>query len=226
MGKESGALPMKILALEFSSPIRSVAIAAEGQVRGQVAEQCGRETHAFALIASALRQARVARNEIDCVAVGLGPGSYAGIRIAIAIAQGWQAADGTRLLGISSAEVVAAQAAHLGRSEVLVIHDSGKQQLFGARYEVSIMDRPRLMEPFRLLTAAECAQADQTGLAFRMDVLPEMQTPGGCPLYPRADGLARVALQSNSYVTAERLEAIYVRNAEFVKALPPRFVGV
>src|SRR5258708_1278026 len=105
---------MKILALEFSSPIRSVAVCAGGRWRGQAGEPGGGGKHPFALIDSALERAGVSRDEIECVAVGLGPGSYAGIRIAIAIAQGWQLANGVRLLGISSAEVVAAHAGQLG----------------------------------------------------------------------------------------------------------------
>ena len=109
---------MKILALEFSSPRRSVAVAVEGVTRGTAAEAGGRTTHAFAMIDSALAQAGWQREEIDCLAVGTGPGSYAGIRIAIAIAQGWQIARGVKLLGISSAEAVAARAGQSGRTNV------------------------------------------------------------------------------------------------------------
>jgi len=36
----------------------------------------------------ALKQAGLEREAIDCIAVGLGPGSYTGIRSAIALAQG------------------------------------------------------------------------------------------------------------------------------------------
>ena len=62
------------------------------------------------MIESALRQAGLEREEIECIAVGLGPGSYTGIRAAIALAQGWQLARGVKLLGVSSAECLATQA--------------------------------------------------------------------------------------------------------------------
>ena len=77
---------MKILAVEFSSERRSVAVLAEGRVLGCAAETGGRTARAFSLIESALREARLEREDIECVAVGLGPGSYAGIRAAIALA--------------------------------------------------------------------------------------------------------------------------------------------
>src|SRR4051794_20423072 len=103
---------MKILPVEFSSGERSVAIVeklpgAASRLRGSALEEGGRSAHAFALIEQALQQARMEREEIDCVAVGLGPGSYTGIRAAIAFAQGWQLAREVKLVGISSVECLA-----------------------------------------------------------------------------------------------------------------------
>ena len=110
---------MKILALEFSSSQRSVAVvqsAANGHPPhaapsvSEVIETGGRETRAIGMIEAALRDGGLEREQIDCVAVGLGPGSYAGIRAAIAFAQGWQLACKVKLLGICSVECIAEQA--------------------------------------------------------------------------------------------------------------------
>ena len=62
------------------------------------------------MIEKVLAAAKIEREEIEVLAVGLGPGSYTGIRVAISIAQGWQLARGVKLLGIGSAECLAAQA--------------------------------------------------------------------------------------------------------------------
>ncbi|HKQ37031.1 MAG TPA: tRNA (adenosine(37)-N6)-threonylcarbamoyltransferase complex dimerization subunit type 1 TsaB [Verrucomicrobiae bacterium] len=105
---------MKILALEFSSEQRSVAVVEDGTVLGEACEKTGKHTQAFALMAAALAQAGIEREQIECVAVGLGPGSYMGTRIAIAIAQGWQLARGVKTAGVSSAEAVARQGAEGG----------------------------------------------------------------------------------------------------------------
>ncbi len=101
---------MTILALEFSSSQRSVAIARGAEVLAEVAETGERGANAFGLIEKALAMTKLNRAEINCVAIGLGPGSYAGIRVALAIAQGWQLAHGVKLLGIGSAECLVAQA--------------------------------------------------------------------------------------------------------------------
>ena len=97
---------MTVLALEFSSARRSVALARGGTFLAEAVEQTGgRGTNAFGLIEKALADAKIAREEIELIAVGLGPGSYTGIRAAIAVAQGWQLARGTKLLGVSSVAV-------------------------------------------------------------------------------------------------------------------------
>src|SRR5580765_6080487 len=101
---------MKILALEFSSPQRSVAVLepaddASSNARSNEALETGaNSTNAFEMIQRALRLAQLEREQIDCLAIGLGPGSYTGIRASIALAQGWQFARDVKLVGISSAE--------------------------------------------------------------------------------------------------------------------------
>ena len=75
-----------------------------GTVLGEARETAGKHTQAFALIEQALAEAGLEREQIECVAVGLGPGSYMGTRIAIAIAQGWQLARGVKTAGVKSAE--------------------------------------------------------------------------------------------------------------------------
>src|SRR5437899_280480 len=119
----SGVLSMRVLALEFSSPLASVAVvqtpgqpceASHGVGREVIATEVtrpgGRGADALGIIEDALRQAQLEREEVTCLAVGLGPGSYSGIRSAIAIAQGWQLARGVKLLGLSSADALAAEA--------------------------------------------------------------------------------------------------------------------
>src|SRR5438270_13510688 len=112
--KPSAALPMKILAVEFSSEQRSIAVLMDGIVRATAMEVATREAHSFDLIERALKEAGVEREEVERLAIGLGPGSYAGIRSAIALAQGWQLARPVKLLGVSSVECLAAEAKEKG----------------------------------------------------------------------------------------------------------------
>src|SRR6266446_1626145 len=102
---------MNILALEFSSEQRSVAALPNNGAPAHASILAAPRTlNAFRLIQTALANARLEREQIDCLAVGLGPGSYTGIRAAISIAQAWQLARSVRLLGLGSTGCLALQA--------------------------------------------------------------------------------------------------------------------
>ena len=58
-------------------------------------------------ISELLEKTSVQRNEISCVALIIGPGSYTGIRIGIATALGLSASIGCYLRGVSSLEILA-----------------------------------------------------------------------------------------------------------------------
>src|SRR5438477_5326533 len=135
--KPNAASAMKILALEFSSNLRSVAVIDDGRASGRAQEPGARASRALGLVESALREAELEREQVDCLAVGLGPGSYTGTRSAIALAQGWQLALGTRILGISSVECLAA-AAHFEtiRGLVNVVIDAQRREFYLAGYEI------------------------------------------------------------------------------------------
>ena len=46
------------------------------------------------MIEDVLARSQMEREQIEVLAVGLGPGSYTGIRVALSMAQGWQLARG------------------------------------------------------------------------------------------------------------------------------------
>src|SRR5688572_24754623 len=146
---------MKILALEFSSPVRGVAVSVDGALRGQADERGGRTTRVFGLIDTALRESGLRHEEIDCIAVGTGPGSYAGIRTAIAIAQGWQLALGLNLLGISSADCLAADVTEQrAKKSFYVGIDAQREEIFLARYEVTASGT-QIVAPFHRADEAD-----------------------------------------------------------------------
>jgi tRNA threonylcarbamoyl adenosine modification protein YeaZ len=226
---------MKILALEFSSPQRSVAVlhppAKAGIGREQPASpsevvQTGEHsTRMLGMIETALRQAQLEREQIDCLAIGLGPGSYNGIRAAIALAQGWELAsppNRLKLLGISSVECLAAQAQADGlRGRMAVVIDAQRNELYLAEYEIDAK-RWAQTTPLRLATIAEALKRQNAGAQL---IGPEVTKwfPGSRVLFPRAATLAQLADQRTDFISAENLEPIYLRETTFVKAPPPRW---
>jgi tRNA threonylcarbamoyladenosine biosynthesis protein TsaB len=220
---------MTILALEFSSPQRSVAIVRDrvgpaASVVGEVVETGGSGTRAFGMIQSALREAKLERGQIDALAIGLGPGSYTGIRIALAIAQGWQLASrhgGIKLLGISSAECLAAQAqAENIRGRVSVVMDAQRNEFYLATYEISAEDWREIV-PLKILTQPEVEAKAGAG---ELLIGPEATrwVPNGRPVWPRAAMLGQLALGRNDFAVGDKLEPIYLRETSFVKAATGR----
>ncbi len=217
---------MKILALEFSSDQRSVAVGEfpAGAVLAESLEAGSREMKPFAMIEAALREARWEREQIECLAVGLGPGSYTGIRVAISLAQGWQLAQGVRLLGISSVDCLAAQAQADGiHGIVSIVIDAQRNEFYLATYEIQA-GNSRVLAPLHLATHAEVRERESAGDIFAG---PEVNRwfPAGRVLFPRAAMLAQLAAGRTDFVSGDRLEPIYLRKTSFIKAPPPRIIG-
>ena len=214
---------MKILAVEFSSDQRSVAILNDGAVLGRAEETGGRTARAFSLIERALSEAKIEREAIECIAVGIGPGSYAGIRASIALAQGWQLARGIRLLGISSVECIAAQALAAGiTGPITIAIDAQRNEFYCATYELTSQDSTSTAA-LRLVSFD-----DALALATRsqMIVWPNLQPrfPQGRVLLPDAAMLGQLAAKRTDFINGAALEPIYLRETTFVKAPPPRVI--
>lgn len=214
---------MKILAVEFSSERRSVAIVSDARVLGRAEETGGRTARAFSLIESALGQAGFEREQIECLAIGLGPGSYAGIRAAIALAQGWQVGRSIRLLGISSVECLAAQTKALGLAgRINLLIDAQRNEFYFAAYQLD-SETLRALEPLCLLNAEEARARCASGeIIVQPSLLPLF--PNGRVLFPDAATLGLLAAARSDSVSGDTLEPIYLRETSFVKAPPPRVI--
>lgn len=211
---------MKILALEFSSHRRNAAVTDGERVLGRAEESGAAPFAPFGLISAALAQAGIPRDGIEALAIGLGPGSYTGIRAAISIAQGWQLGRGVKLLGVSSAEALAGQAREAGGcGPVHVVIDAQRQELYLATYEMS--DPPREVEPLAIVDqAAARARVSAGGRCIGPEIT--RWFPDGEALHPDAAMVGRLAARRTDFASGEELEPIYLRAASFVKAPPPR----
>ena len=213
---------MTILALEFSSAQRSVALSRR-EVITEAAEAGGRHTAALGMIEKVLAEAGASRGEIGALAVGLGPGSYTGIRSAIALAQGWQLAAGVKLLGVSSVEAIVARAQEehvTGR--ITVVIDAQRNEFYLATYDLTGAGRTEV-EPLQIVSLAEVQARSDAG---HLIVGPEVTRwfPAGRVIFPTAATLARLAGGRTEFVPGEKLEPIYLRETAFVKAPPSRII--
>jgi tRNA threonylcarbamoyladenosine biosynthesis protein TsaB len=224
---------MKILALEFSPHERSVAVFFDAGVRGFAIDHSLQGSRAFEFIRRALDEAGISAQDVDCIAVGLGPGSYAGTRIAIAIAQGWQRAHAVKLQGIPSADSIAARIntaegiALAGRSVPFfgianIVFDAQRDHVYAIQYQVGA-DEPQAIGGLKLLTADEEMRRRDAGEIFIKADTGPWRLGKEMVLLSDARVIARIAAQRNDSIPGNQLEPVYVRKAEFVKAPPPKF---
>lgn len=204
---------MTILALEFSSHQRSVAVSRGESILSEARETGEHGMGAFAMIEKALARAKVELEEVDTIAVGLGPGSYTGIRGAIALAQGWQLARGAHTIGVSSVAAIAAQVRIewlFGRVHIVV--DAQRQEFYLATYEINETSATEIA-PLKILPRAEVQRRTENG---EIVVGPDAETFKGLAIFPGAADVARLAA-SGIVLPGDKLEPIYLRETNFIK---------
>ncbi len=92
-----------------------------------------------------LAEQGVARGELACIVVGRGPGSFTGVRIAMATAKGVASALGVGLVGVSSLDAVAWNAQVAGvRGPLAVVADAMRKEVYPVRYQLTDEDVCRL----------------------------------------------------------------------------------
>ncbi len=106
----------------------------------------------LSLAAGLLVEAGVGWAELEQIVVGIGPGTFTGLRIGIATARGLAHATGARLIGLGSLRVLAAGA---GAGPVLALIDAGRGEVFAAGYE----DGRELVAPAAVAPAGLAALA-------------------------------------------------------------------
>ncbi len=129
---------MKILAIETSSDVGTVALLAEGAVEEQrIATPREQTERILPLVGDLLSAAGLTLEDLDGIAFGRGPGSFTGLRIAAAVSQGFGLAANLPLLPVSS---LAAMAQGVWRTQSqacsLVCIDARMGEVFWGAYEV------------------------------------------------------------------------------------------
>jgi tRNA threonylcarbamoyladenosine biosynthesis protein TsaB len=130
---------VKILAIETSGPHCSVALLCNGELISD--HRLAPRRHGELLLPmmeDMLAGAGVALPELDALAFGRGPGSFTGVRIAAAVAQGAAFGAGIPLLGISTLAALAHAAwRHHGRATLLAAVDARMGELYWGVFRVT-----------------------------------------------------------------------------------------
>ncbi len=192
---------MKILALELSSAQGGVALLDNGNIEFEREWPNNRKNSGPFF--EHLVEVHNTLGKAGTIVVGLGPGSYAGTRIAISAAIGLQSGSGARLIGFPSICAI-----DCDTPEYCVIGDARRQSFFYAR----VCDR-NLAEGPSLMTEAELqAKLDKLDRSMPVFATEKLLRFDRAELrYPAAKMLAQLAADTKRSFIEPPLEPMYLR---------------
>ena len=138
---------MRILAFDTATPATTVALSGAGEVvytardDPRPRERPGHATRLLPLTAAVMERAGIGWDSVDRIAVGLGPGTFTGLRIGIATARALARARDTPLVGVSTLQSLAltrpdAGAIPAGLDAVFAVIDARRGEVFAASWRI------------------------------------------------------------------------------------------
>jgi len=141
-------------------------------------------------------------SKIDQIAVGLGPGSYSGVRIAISAAMGLSVTTGSNLVGVSSLIGIETE-----EDSYVAIGDARRDSF----YFTSVRDRECVEGPL-LCTADELGERLANASVPVFTCAPLAAFPQAQLAIPSAVILGAIAAQGKGIIASGALEPIYLRD--------------
>jgi tRNA threonylcarbamoyladenosine biosynthesis protein TsaB len=158
-----------------------------------------------------LKRHGCAVDQIDCFATAVGPGSFTGVRIGIACVKGLAEATGSRVVGVSNLEALAAFGSRPLRAPVL---DARRGEIYGAVYDAQgalVQDEVVAKLPVWLASLPDEVEFVSTDFT-RMGDAPV--TPARSALAAAIGRIAHRRLEAGLALDPALLDANYVRRSD------------
>jgi tRNA threonylcarbamoyladenosine biosynthesis protein TsaB len=176
---------MRILAFDTATPATTVALSGVGGVVFTArhdplpGERPGHATRLLPLVARVMERAGIGWDGVDRIAVGVGPGTFTGLRIGIATARALARARSVPLIGVSTLQSLALarpqpNSVPAGLDDVLAVLDARRGEVFAASW--------------RMDEAGEFGNALLPPRALTPDALAELVAPLGPATLAIGDG--------------------------------------
>ena len=203
-----------VLALDLSTARGEIALVRGEEVLFEDSFQSER-SHNAQVFAPLGRALAAAGTRLDLIVVGSGPGSYTGVRIAIAAAQGVALSRGVPVIGWPS--IAAPDGGH---ENFQVIGDARR-----GSYYVAMVRKGCLALPIEILEASAAQGCVEVGDWLTFDAKVPFDLPRVCRAHPSAVRLARLGLglsaEEIQALAALPLEPLYLQEAFITTARKP-----
>lgn len=198
-----------ILALETSTSRGSIALLDGHRLLLDEVFPCDRSQSSD--LYRMLERAKAMAGGFKVIAVGVGPGSYAGVRISIASALGLALSCGAELVGIASVAAIETDAA-----EYIAVGDARRETYYYSRVSAGVcVEEPQLLDAAALAGRLGKFPADAV---FSSVLLPAF--PRAVVALPRAAILARLAAAGRGILARGDFEPLYLREPHITQAKP------
>lgn len=219
---------MLILVFDASTPVITVALARqEGDGRKVLAEVTitsrGASESLLPTIHAALDLAGERLDDVERILVGVGPGTFTGIRIAVSTARSLALGTGAALSGNSTLAALAAPALAGGHPDVLAVLDAKRGEVFVQRFSGKGSDGIVCAKPEELPAEGSPLLVGDGAIRYRNVLSPLGCIPPDDSPSHRVTATGHVLLADLTPVDAETLVPIYVRepDAEVRRDLNP-----
>jgi tRNA threonylcarbamoyladenosine biosynthesis protein TsaB len=197
---------MLILAFDTATDVATSALVADGEVLG---ERVSQAVTLLEDVDALVRQAGARTRDIDALAVGIGPGSFTGLRVGLATARGLALALDIPVAGVSTLSALAA-----GAPGALPVIDARRREVF------ILQGEPRVLAPEELGVAPGTVCVGSGAVRYRSLLeAAGAEIPGDQDErhLPRARFHARLARE---FGPADAVEPLYLRVPDADKTRP------
>jgi tRNA threonylcarbamoyladenosine biosynthesis protein TsaB len=224
---------MKLLAIDTSTDYLSIAVMKDGKIVSRYHRKSAMRHSGMLvpMIDKLLKKARLKIEDIDCFAVGIGPGSFTGLRIAAATVKGLAYSLKKRIVAVPTLDVIADNAKKF-KGIICPVLDARKNKVYACLYRSDGSSVKKISRYLLLPAAGLLNRLKKYGRVFLLGDAVSLIMPRGCRgrfrrgadaggdavgWYPRAEVAARIgseAFRRKKFVRPEDLEPMYLYSEE------------
>ena len=209
---------MKLLAIDCAANLCAACVYDADAELGREVRDLGKghAEHLMAVIETALEASGAGYQDLNAVAVSIGPGSFTGLRVGVSTARGLALALKVPAIGVTTLEALAAEGAHAfpGRA-VLAALDAGREEIHAALYDRALVKTygPSVATLAEAVTVAINADAILVGTAAPLIAQSAGRVFDTGPVAATAD-IATYARLAAAKGPGEKPKPLYLRGAD------------